>query len=254
MVKGDTVNDWRSNWIWRVMMGAWGCLSAAILCTLCCLAAPIIGPRRAFFGIGSWWVRQQFSLCGVKWRVDNWEKLPEAIRTEKQPVVFMCNHESLLDPPFLVTAIPIPAVYIAKKEVRWMPGIGWAVWAAGMIFIDRKNREKAIAGLKKAALEIHGGKNVVIFPEGTRTCDGELGVFKKGGFTLALDAGVPIVPMAIEGAFGVLPRGTLMPRPGHFNAAFGQPVNPAEFPDRDALMEEVRRRVAELIQGLRATV
>ncbi len=245
------MSDWRSNGIWRVLMGAWACLSAALLCTLCCLVAPIIGPRRAFFGIGRWWIRQQFTLCGITWRVDGWEKLPEAIRTEQQPVVFMCNHESLLDPPFLVTAIPIPALYIAKKEVRWMPGIGWAVWAAGMIFIDRSNREKAIAGLKRAALEIHGGKNVVIFPEGTRTRTGELGAFKKGGFMLAQDAGVPIVPMAIEGAFHVLPRGTLMPLPGHCNAAFGEPVDPMAFPDREALIEEVRNRIACLIQGLK---
>jgi len=234
-------------------MGAWGFLSAGLICTLCCLAAPFLGPRRAFFGIGSWWIRQQFALCGVKWRIEGWEQLPEAIRSEQQPVVFMCNHESLLDPPFLVTAIPIPAVYIAKKEVKWMPGVGWAVWAAGMIFIDRKNREKAIEGLKKAALEIRGGKNVVIFPEGTRTRTGELGMFKKGGFNLAQDAGVPIVPMAIEGAYGVLPPGKWVPRPGHFNAAFGEPVDPAAFPDRDALIDEVRRRVADLIAKLKAS-
>jgi len=248
------VGNWRNNRVWMILMGAWGCLSAALLCTICCLAAPFLGPRRAFFGIGKWWIRQQFFLVGVRWRVEGWENLPEAIRSEQQPVVFMCNHESLLDPPFLVTAIPIPAVYIAKKEVKWMPGIGWAVWAAGMIFIDRSNREKAIAGLKRAALEIHGGKNVVIFPEGTRTRTGELGVFKKGGFNLAVEAGVPIVPMALEGSRGVLPRGTLIPRPGHFNAAFGAPVDPADYPDRDALIAEVRSRVASLIQGLQASV
>ncbi len=245
------MGDWRRNRIWLVLMGAWGFFSAAAISTLCCLAVPLIGPRRAFFGIGKWWVRQQFFLSGVSWRVEGWEELPEAIRTEKQPVVFMCNHESLLDPPFLVNAIPIPAVYLAKKEVRWMPGIGWAVWAAGMIFIDRKNREKAIAGIKRATEEIRGGKNVVIFPEGTRTRTGALGLFKKGGFNLAMDAGVPIVPMGIEGSFQVLPPGALVPRPGHFNAAFGEPVDPADYPDRDALIEEVRRRVESLIEGLR---
>lgn len=247
------MRGWRTNKIWLVVMGAWGFFSAALISTLCCLAAPFLGPRRAFFGIGKWWVRQQFFLCGVKWRVEGWERLPEAIRTEQQPVVFMANHESLLDPPFLVNAIPIPAVYIAKKEVRWMPGIGWAVWAAGMIFIDRKNREKAILGIQKAAREIRGGKNVVIFPEGTRTRTGELGVFKKGGFNLAIDAGVPIVPLGIEGSYKVLPPGAWVPRPGHFNAAFGDPVNPADFPEKEQLLEEVRRRVEALIAGLKAS-
>jgi len=231
-------------------MGAWGCASAALLCLSCCIAAPFLGPRRTFFTLARGWTRQLFALCGVKWRVEGWEELPESIRTGQQPVVFMCNHASLLDPPFLVTAIPIPAVYIAKKEVRWMPFIGWAVAAAGMIFIDRKDREKAIAGLQRAAQEVRSGKNVVIFPEGTRTRTGELGPFKKGGFILAQDAGVPIVPMAIEGTFRVLPRGMWMLRPGRCNAAFGQPVDPADYPDREALIEEVRRRVEERLEGL----
>jgi len=232
-------------------MTVWAALSVLLTSILCCLAAPILGPRRAFFGIGKWWTRQQFALNGVHWSVRGWEELPEAIRTEKQPVVFMCNHESLLDPPFLAVAIPIPAVYIAKKEVKWMPGIGWAIWAAGMIFIDRKNREKARQSIHEAALKIRGGRNVVIFPEGTRTRTGELGDFKKGGFNLAMDAGVPIVPIGIEGAYDVLPPGTLMLRPGHVHAAFGHPVFPAEYPDREAFTEEVRRQVSALIQGLK---
>jgi len=232
-------------------MTVWALLTVPLTGILCCLAAPILGPRRAFFGIGPLWTRQQFALAGIKWSVRGWEKLPEAIRTEQQPVVFMCNHESLLDPTFLAVAIPIPAVYIAKKEVRWLPGIGWAVWAAGMIFIDRKNREKAIKSIREAARKIHGGKSVVIFPEGTRTRTGELGVFKKGGFNLAIDADVPIVPLCLEGSFGVLPPGKLLMRPGHIHAAFGSPISHADFPDREALIEEVRRQVSTLIQGLK---
>lgn len=232
-------------------MTFWAMLTVPLTGILCCLAAPIIGPRRAFFGIGRWWTRQQFLLSGIRWNVQGWDQLPEPIRAGSQPVVFMCNHESLLDPPFLALAIPIPAVYIAKKEVRLIPGIGWAVWAAGMIFIDRKNREKAIRSLREAAQKIRGGKSVVIFPEGTRTRTGELGVFKKGGFNLAMDAGVPIVPIALLGTFGALPPRTLLLNTGHVQAIFGEPVNSEAFPDREALLEEVRRRVALLIQGSR---
>jgi len=244
------VNDWRGIWLWRALMMVWAALTVLFTGILCCLAAPIIGPRRAFFTIGRCWTHQQFALSGIQWHVRGWDQLPESIRTRKQPVVFMCNHESLLDPPFLAVAIPIPAVYIAKKEVRWIPGIGWAVWAAGMIFIDRKNREKAIRSLREAATKIRGGKSVVIFPEGTRTRTGALGAFKKGGFNLAMDAGVPIVPICLKGTFNALPPGSLMLRPGRVQAAFGTPVDPVDFPDREALMEQVRRQVAELAEGL----
>lgn len=246
------MSDWRGIWPWRVLMTAWAALSVLLTGLVCCLVAPFVGPRRAFFGLGRWWAPQQFLLSGVTWSVRGWDKLPEAIRLEQQPVVFMCNHESLLDPPFLATAIPIPAVYIAKKEVKWMPGVGLAVWAAGMIFIDRKNREKAIQSIQEAAMKIRGGKNVVIFPEGTRTRNGELGAFKKGGFNLAIDAGVPIVPIGLEGSYGVLPPCNRLLRPGHVHAAFGSPVNPADYTDREALMEEVRNRMVALIQELKS--
>ncbi|MCE1228300.1 MAG: 1-acyl-sn-glycerol-3-phosphate acyltransferase, partial [Firmicutes bacterium] len=220
------MNGWRGTWLWRALMVAWSALSVVVVSLTCCLMAPILGARRAFFGIGKWWIRQQFFLSGVKWSVSGWEDLPAEIREERQPVIFMCNHASLLDPPFLTYIIPIPAVYIAKKEVRWMPGVGWAVWAAGMIFIDRKNRERAIQSLKLAAQKIRGGKNVVIFPEGTRTRSGQLLPFKKGGFNLAMDAGVPIVPLAIDGTFEVFPPGAKMMRPGTVRARFGQPLSP----------------------------
>ena len=102
----------------------------------------------------------------------------------------MSNHESNLDPPVLISGIPIPAVFLAKKEVKWMVPVGWAAMMAGTIFIDRSNRERAINSLHRAAPEIRGGKSVVIFPEGTRTRTGELLPFKKGGFVMAEEAGV----------------------------------------------------------------
>lgn len=238
--------DWRNTLVWRVLVALWGLISLALICVLAMLAAPFIGPRRAFFGITKFWALQIFTLAGIRWSVRGWEHLPADIREERQPVVFMSNHESHFDPPFLLSAIPIPAVYLAKKEVRWMPFVGWAVWAAGMIFVDRSNRERAIRSLKEAALRVRGGKSVVIFPEGTRTRTGKLGAFKKGGFHLAQEAEVPIVPLATVGGYQVLPPGHVLARPGRFQVAFGQPVSPSDYPDRDQLMAEVQRQVAAL--------
>jgi 1-acyl-sn-glycerol-3-phosphate acyltransferase len=210
------------------------------------LAAPFMGGKRAFWTIGPWWSRAVFRLCGQKTAVLGWEDLPEPIRARREPVIFMSNHESNLDPPVLVSAIPIPAVFLAKKELMWMVPVGWAAKAAGTIFVDRSNRERAIASLHHAAQEIRGGKSVIIFPEGTRTRTGDLGPFKKGGFVMAEEAGVRIVPLATVGGRGMLPPGAMYIRPGRYVLAFGAPVDPRAFPGRDAVMAEVRERIAAL--------
>ncbi len=214
-------------------------------------AIPFLGRRRAFFTVGPRYARCVAWFCRMPLRLTGWEGLPEEIREGRQPVIFMSNHESQLDPPVLIGVLPLPAVYIAKKEVKYVPFVGWAAMVAGVIFIDRRDRERALRSIHEAALEIRGGKSVVIFPEGTRSRTGEMLPFKKGGFALAQEAGVPIVPLATVGGFQVLPPGTLRIRPGRYEVVVGEPVDPAAFQDRDALIAEVRRRIEALIAKAR---
>ncbi len=131
-------------------------------------------------------------ICGVKLKVTGLENLDTS-----QPYVFVANHQSYLDIPFLFNAIPINLYFIAKKEIKWIPFIGWYMMATGMIFIDRSNRIKSIASLNKSAKLVHDGKSVLLFPEGTRSRDGYLADFKKGPFKLAEKAQVPVVPVGI---------------------------------------------------------
>jgi 1-acyl-sn-glycerol-3-phosphate acyltransferase len=243
----------RDTWIWGALMVPWGVLSVLLDAIVILLLTPFLGGKRAFFTIGPLWARQMFWVGGVKLEVIGWENLPEDIRSAKQPVIFMSNHESNLDPPVLISAIPVPAVYISKKELKWVPLVGWAAGLGGTIFIDRGNRERAVNSIHQAAAQIRGGKTVVIFPEGTRTRTGELGPFKKGGFAMALDAGVPIVPLATVGGYRTLPPGSLRLRPGRYTILIGQPVDPAAFPDRDSLLKEVRRHIEMLVETARAT-
>lgn len=240
--------NWRCSWFWTIPVTVWGLLSLPLTAVAIILAAPFLGGKRAFYTIAPLWTRIIFRLCHVEYGMSGWDALPEDIRTERQSVVFMCNHESNLDPPVLVGTIPIPAVYLAKKEVKWMIPIGWAAMMAGTIFIDRSNREKSIQSLHQAALEIRSGKSVILFPEGTRTRTGALQPFKKGGFALAQEADVPIVPLAAAGGFDMLPSGTVWIRPGRYLVVFGAPVHPRDFPTREALMEEVRTRIQALRQ------
>ncbi|MDR0498662.1 MAG: 1-acyl-sn-glycerol-3-phosphate acyltransferase [Holophagales bacterium] len=243
----------RSTLVWGLLSAPWAIATVALTAISILVTVPFIGARRAFFGVGKWWARQQLWFCNASWHSSGWEKLPEEIKNGTQSTIFMSNHESFLDPPLLMGAIPVPAVYIAKKEIKRMPLIGWAVWAAGVIFIDRNNTESALLSIERAAEQIRQGKNVVIFPEGTRTKNGQIGKFKKGGFSLAIKAGVPIIPLATVGGWDVFPKGALRFKPGKIHVIFGDAVYPRDYQTREALMAEVERQIREIANSVRCT-
>lgn len=159
---------------------------------------------------------------GIKLKVEGKDNFPH-----DQPFIFASNHLSTLDIPCLFTAIPVNLHFIAKKELKWVPFIGWFLSATGMIFIDRSNKKKAIASLDKAGIVIKKGKNVIVFPEGTRQIGGKLGVFKKGSFMLAQKAGIPIVPIAIIGTDKILPSNSTKFSPGNVTVKIGKPIAPS---------------------------
>lgn len=163
-----------------------------------------------------------------------------------QPFVYMANHESLFDIPALVLAIPSDFRIVAKRELLFVPIFGWALWLAGFVFIDRSDREKAIRKLEKTARAMRRGRSIVVFVEGTRSPNGRLLPFKKGGFILALQAGVPIVPVSLRGGRNILPKGSLHPRPGEIRLVFGAPVDTSIYSleTKDALIAVVRDRIA----------
>ena len=246
------MTNWRDTGIGGVVTTIWAFATVPLTVIGIILAVPFLGRRRAFFTVGPLFARGIAWFCQVPITLQGWVRLPEPIREGRQPVIFMSNHESALDPPVLIAALPLPAVYIAKKEVKYLPFVGWAAWIAGVIFIDRGDRDRAIRSIQDAARQIHGGKNVVIFPEGTRSRTGEMLPFKKGGFALALEADVPIVPMATVGGFLVLPSGSVRFRPGRYTILIGDPVHPSDHQDRDALLREVRTRIEHLVTEAKA--
>lgn len=170
------------------------------------------------------------------------------------PSVYMANHESLFDIPALVLAMPSDFRMVAKRELLLIPIFGWALWLAGFIFIDRSDREKAIRKLDRTVGLIRRGRSVVVFAEGTRSADGRLLPFKKGGFVLALQAGVPIVPVAIRGGREVLPKGSLRARPGTIEVVFRTPVPTTTYSlhSKEALIAAVRERIVAGLKPPRA--
>jgi len=164
----------------------------------------------------------------------------------KRPYVFVANHLSTVDIWALFVAIPRPIRFIAKKQLGRIPLFGWAMAAGRFIFIDRQNPAAAKRSINLAVERIRGGSSVVIFPEGTRSRDGRLAPFKKGGFHLAANAGVEVVPVSIRGAGDVMAPGRLWLRPGPVVIDIGAPIDVS--PDmtgqqREALVERVREEI-----------
>ena len=170
----------------------------------------------------------------------------EAPLDPRQPYVFMPNHLSTVDIWALFVAAPRPIRFIAKKQLAQIPLFGWAMAAGRFIFIDRKNPAAAKRSINLAVQRIRDGSSVVIFPEGTRSRDGLLAPFKKGGFHLAANAGVKVVPVAIRGAGHVMPPGKLWMHPGPVVIDMGAPIDVSPTmtaAEREALVARVRDEI-----------
>ena len=163
----------------------------------------------------------------------------------RQTYVYVANHTSTVDIWAALAAIPRPIRFIAKKQLARIPFLGWAMSAGRFIFIDCSNPAAARRSIDRAAERIRAGSSVLIFPEGTRSRDGRLGAFKKGGFHLAITSGVPIVPIGIKGAMETMPRGSLFPRAGHVSVELGAPMPTAGLAagERDRFTQSVRERI-----------
>ena len=197
------------------------------------------------------WSRVILGVPGVKLEVKMHAPLQPG-----RPYVFMPNHASMVDIWAVFVAIPATFRFIAKKQLSRIPLFGWAMAAGRFIFIDRQNAASARRTVAEAARRIRSGQSVVIFPEGTRTRDGRLLPFKKGGFHLAMDSGVDIVPVAIKGSREIMPRGATLIRAGTVTVEVGEPIPTAGLKngDRDALIAKVRGRVAEMLGEADASV
>jgi 1-acyl-sn-glycerol-3-phosphate acyltransferase len=164
--------------------------------------------------------------------------------------IFMSNHQSNFDIPVLLARLRCQFRWLAKAELFRIPIFGRGMRGAGYIPIDRSDRRAAIRSLQKAAETIRTGTSVMIFPEGTRSRDGVLRSFKKGGFVLAADAGVPIVPVVIHGTFQIMPRSGLRIRSGPVCVQVLAPIETAGYgrKGKDAILETVRSRMLEAQQ------
>jgi 1-acyl-sn-glycerol-3-phosphate acyltransferase len=215
-----------------VVTPIWACV--------CFLAAPLPYNQR-YFVTSRWnvfviWLAK--ALCGIRYQIKGIENLPDA------PVILLSKHQSAWETIFLLAYMPRPLVFVLKRSLLFVPFFGWALGLMQMIPIDRsqgKNAfQKVVAHSRK---RLAGGQWIIMFPEGTRILVGQKGKYKSGGTRLAIETGVPVVPIALNSG-ECWPKNSFVKKPGLVTVSVGRPISPdGQSP------EEMMRRVEDWIES-----
>lgn len=197
------------------------------------------GGRERLWWITRAWSRHLLAIAGVKVETTYEHALPDG------PVIFVANHQGNYDICAMFLGLDRRFVFAAKKSVFRYPFLGWSIRAAGYIEVDRGNRGAAIRSLEAAGEKVRAGTSVAFYAEGTRSSDGSILPFKKGPFMYALKAGVPIIPVALEGSLQVNPKRTWYVCPNTIRILVGPPIPTAGLSEaeRDTLIARVRGHV-----------
>jgi len=210
------------------------------------LIARITGSPTVLYRAGQGGAWLGLKLAGVRYRVVGKQNVdPE------QNYVFMPNHQSNLDPSVVMLAIGRDLRFMAKASLFRIPVLGQAMLGGGFVPVERDVREKAMAAVDAAAVELQRGHDFLIFPEGTRSPDGRMLPLKKGPFILAIRAQVAIVPVAVRGTAALWPKGTMKIRPGDVTVEILDPIPTAglETDSRHAIRDVVQERLRERVHG-----
>jgi 1-acyl-sn-glycerol-3-phosphate acyltransferase len=208
-------------------------------------AAVLFGATNLLFALGHGGISLALALAGIRYRVDGRQHLPTST------AVYCANHQSNVDPPVLFEVLHPRMRILYKAELHKFPLMGLILDAGGFVPVDRANREQAFAAVERGADSIRSGNSFLIFPEGTRSRDGALLPFKKGGFIMAIGAQVPIVPVAVRGGRDSMRKGSPLVYPAKVTVRIGEPIPTAglTFNDKDDLIDRVRDEVQKLLDA-----
>ncbi len=203
--------------------------------TICCFPwrnAEFVHKEQQF------WSRMCYWMMFIPVSVDGIEHIQP-----NQSYVFVSNHQSMYDVWLIYGWLPVVFKWLMKAEIRRIPFVGTACKAAGHIFVERRKAKASLDSLKEIEKQLTNGVCTVIFPEGTRTMNGEVGRFKRGAFQIALDLGLPVIPLSLDGCFEVMPKGQpyVTRHPVHMH--IGEPIDLKQFEDPDQAIEAVRKAV-----------
>lgn len=189
--------------------------------------------------VQQFWSRSFFWLMFLPVSVDGTEHIRPG-----QSYVFVSNHQSMFDVWLVYGWLPVIFKWLMKAELRKVPFVGTGCKAAGHIFVERRNAKAAMESLKEVEKQLTGGVCTVIFPEGTRSLNGELGRFKRGAFQIAIDLGLTVIPLSLSGCFDVMPKGALAVRRHSVHMHIGEPIDLKQYSDPNDAIEAVRSAVA----------
>lgn len=221
---------------------AW--VSTIVLGSLTALLAMVLPPRKVSWFIARPWARLNAFFIPMRVSVTGRENVDPG-----RSYVIVCNHQSHVDVLALYGWLDMDFKWVMKQELRRLPALGVGCEKLGHIFIDRSNRQAALASINAAKERLVAGTSVLFFAEGTRSRDGRLGTFKKGAFRFALDTGLPILPITSSGTGSILPPGTRRFWPGHARLVIHPPVEVDRLGEEDLprLMDEVRSTIASAL-------
>ena len=194
--------------------------------------------------IVKYWARTIFFTAGIKSKIVGLDNLDNS-----KNYIFAANHSSSLDIPLMLGYIPFWIVPVSKVELKWIPFLGWAMQMAGHVFVDRSKHERAMLSIKniKNSL-IKRPRSILLFPEGSRTKDGQVNQFKSGGLSLGIETKIPIAPVAIIGTFDSLKKGSKLFINNLLIIKVGNPIDTRGYTEKDRkiLADIVCDRVKEL--------
>jgi 1-acyl-sn-glycerol-3-phosphate acyltransferase len=207
------------------------------------IASSLVDRRGRFaHGCARAWSWLILKTTGVEVTVEGLSRL-----TPDTTYIFVANHQSHYDTPVVFSSLPYQLRIIAKESLARFPVLGWHLKRGGHLFVDRRDPDRA-GILKRWRALVSDGLSLIVYAEGTRSGDGRVARFKKGSFLLAIQAGLPIVPLAIIGTRSVMPKGRLRTEPGKVTLVIHDPIQPvaiAEPTVQDA--KELAARVQEIV-------
>jgi 1-acyl-sn-glycerol-3-phosphate acyltransferase len=221
-----------------ILMLAFWSFALPMAAILCFPWTFLTGDIRFLYRVAMWSAWTGVRLTGIRVQTVGLDHLDV-----KRTYVFMSNHVSNIDPPIMVPLIPRRTSVMVKKELFDYPILGKTMRLGSLVPVDRGNNEAGIAAVRAAAAVLRQGVNMMIYIEGHRSFDGKLLPFKKGPFYLAMECGVPVVPVTIAGSHQVMPKGRFAIKPGTVTVIFHTPIEPQDFGSRECLMKKVRRAI-----------
>jgi 1-acyl-sn-glycerol-3-phosphate acyltransferase len=215
---------------------------ALIIAILTILVSPFDSKGKITHYISKIFSKVILLVSGIKLTVNGLEKIDK-----DKSYVFVSNHASYFDIPILMQAIPNNVRFIYKKSMNKIPIFGWGMYLGQYVPIDRENGREAIKALRKAAEKIKKGISIVIFPEGTRSPDGEIKDFKKGVFVLADEAKEDIVPVLVKGSYDIMPKGKFKIKSANVEVTFFEPI---KYSKDKALLGNIRELLLSNVESV----